>query len=127
MATRAWIVAIVVVGVALVGTTLLVRAAATAPLGQVAGRVCVGCVQTHWNGTSRIRANRITGRYVFREEAPYRVAFTAGTVALGGETLDPGCHEGTGAEGNEIRFDDARDVRLEVPPGADGCPSGDGA
>lgn len=126
MRARAWIVAIVIVVVALVGTIVLVRAAATAPIGRVAGRVCIGCVETHWNGTSRIRANRITGRYAFREDVPYRVSFSAGTVALGGESLDPGCHEGRAAEGDEIRFDDAQDVRLEVPPGSDGCPE-DGA
>lgn len=127
MNTRAWIVAIVVVVVALVGTFVLVRAAATAPLGRVAGRVCVGCVETHWNGTSRIGANRITGRYAFREDAPYRVAFSAGSVALAGEALDPGCHQGRAAEGDALRFDDAREVRVEVPPGSDDCPDGGGS
>jgi hypothetical protein len=127
MNRRAWIAAIVVVVVALAGTIVLVRAVATAPLGRVAGRVCIGCVETHWNGASSIRANRITGRYAFREDAPYRVSFSSGTVVLAGETLDPGCHEGRAAEGDEIRFDDAREVRVEVPPGSDGCPEGGGS
>jgi len=122
MATRVWIVIGVLVVVIAAVAVLVVRGYGSAPLRQVSGRTCVGCIETHWNGRSSIRASRLSGTYAFREDSRYRILFAEGTVQLAGEELAPGCHEGVSAEGDELRLDDARDVRILAPASVGGCP-----
>jgi hypothetical protein len=123
MARRAWIVAIVVLIVVAVGVGLLISSYLGAPLRQTTGRTCIGCVSWHWNGTSSIRASRLSGDYAFRRDASYLVSFSEGSVSLAGERLEPGCHEGRAGEGDALEIDDARDVRLRVPAPEEGCPA----
>lgn len=110
MATRVWIVIGVLVLVVVAAAVLVVRGYGNAPLRQASGRTCIGCIETHWNGRSSIRASRLSGTYAFREESRYRILFAGGTVVLDGEELPPGCHEGVAEQGDELRLDDARDV-----------------
>jgi len=119
--TRIWIVIGVLVVVA-AAAVLVVRGYGSAPLRQASGRTCVGCIETHWNGRSSIRASRLSGTYAFREESRYRIQYSEGAVALAGEELAPGCHEGVADEGDELRLDDARDVRILAPAPVGGCP-----
>ena len=123
MARRAWIVGIVVLIVVAVGVGLLISSYLSAPLRQTTGRTCIGCVSWHWNGTSNIRASRLSGDYAFRRDTSYLVSFSEGSVSLAGESLDPGCHEGRASEGDALEIGDARDVRLRVPAPDEGCPA----
>lgn len=123
MARRAWIVGIVVSIVGLVGAGLLISSYRSAPLRQATGRTCIGCVSFHWNGTSTIRASRLSGDYAFRRDASYLVSFSDGSVTLAGEALAPGCHEGRASEGDAVEVGDARDVRIRVPAPDEGCPT----
>ena len=123
MARRAWIVGIVVLIVVVVGVGLLISSYASAPLRQTTGRTCIGCVSWHWNGSSSIRASRLTGDYAFRRDTDYLVSFSDGSVTLAGQRLDPGCHEGRASEGDALEIGHARDVRLRVPAPEEGCPA----
>lgn len=121
MATRVWIVIgvlVVVIAVAVV----LVRGYGSAPLRQAGARTCIGCIETHWNGTSSIRAGRLSGSYAVREASRYRVQFSEGAARLAGDELAAGCHEGVAQQGDELHLDDARDVRILAPAAAGGCP-----
>lgn len=122
MATRVWIVIGVLVVVVAATAVLVVRGYGSAPLRQASGRTCIGCIETHWNGRSSIRASRLSGSYAFREDSRYRILFSQGAVELDGEELEPGCHEGSADEGDELRLDDARDVRILAPAPVSGCP-----
>ncbi len=122
MSTRVWMVIGVVVIVVIAVAVLVVRGYASAPLRQTGGRTCIGCIETHWNGSSSIRARNLSGIYAFGEESRYRIEFSEGTVELAAEELEPGCNEGVAQEGDELRLDGARDVRIVAPAPVNGCP-----
>ncbi len=95
---------------------------ASAPLRREGARVCVGCIETHWNARSSIRANRLTGGYVFWEAVRYRVSFIDGEVLVAGTPLVPGCHEGVARVGETLELNDARGVRIVAPAEPGSCP-----
>ncbi len=101
---------------------LLLPGVASAPLRRDGARTCLGCVETHWNARSSIRANRLTATYVFEAAVRYRLSFRDGEVLLGDVALVPGCHEGVAAVGETLRLIDARAVRLLAPAEAGTCP-----
>ena len=121
MTQRIWIVAIVVLIVAGAATALLIRSYRHAPLQQASARTCIGCMTVFWNGVARVRAERLSGTYVFTEEASYLVSFDDGGVTMAGRRLTSGCHEGVASEGTRLAFDAARGVRLRVPAPVEGC------
>lgn len=121
MTRRVWIVAIVVVVVTAIGVGLLIWTYQNEPLQRTRERSCVGCVSYFWNGTVTIRANRLSGGYVFAEDASYLVSFRDGSVTLANERLTPGCHEGRAREGVTLELDDARELRIRVPSPEGGC------
>lgn len=92
---------------------------------QVGARTCLGCVEWHWNGASSIRARQLSGEYRFTGDDPYMLRFAGGEVQVADRRVEPGCHYGPAERGTHIRFDDARDVRLESPADGSSC-EGDG-
>ena len=100
---------------------LLLPGVASAPLARQGARTCLGCVETHWNARSSIRANRLTGTYVFEEAVRYRVSFTDGEVLVSGQQLVPGCHEGVARIGETLELADARGVRIVAPADPGSC------
>lgn len=88
---------------------------------QAGGRTCIGCVEWHWNGTSSIRAGRLSGEYRFTRDSDYLIRFGAGDVRLDERTLEAGCQIGTADDGARIHFGDARDVRFRAPAPDGGC------
>jgi hypothetical protein len=126
VARRAWILGLVVLAVVVIGAALLIGGYRNAPLRQTTGRTCIGCISIHWNGTSRVRASRLSVDYAFRRDVSYRIDFADGSVLLDGRRLAPGCHEGRAQEGDTLELDAARDVRIRVPAPPEGCPDGAG-
>lgn len=112
----ATVVILVVVGVLIVF--------ARGSLRQAGGRTCLGCVEWHWSGSSSIRANRLSGEYVFTRPREYLIEFEGGDIRLNDRPLDTGCHVGIAESGTRVRFDDARDVQVRAPRGDATCDSG---
>lgn len=106
---------------------LLAVAYLSGPLRQASGRVCSGCVETHWNGRSTLRAGTVSGAYRFANDATYLIRFSGGEVTLAGHELAPGCLEGHAAEGAVVDLNEARDLRLQAPAPEGGCADTDAA
>ena len=121
MTQRVWIVAIAVVIVTAIGVGLLIWTYQNEPLQGTRERTCVGCVSYFWNGTVTIRANRLSGGYVFAEDASYLVSFSDGSVTLADESLTPGCHDGRARAGATLEVNGARELRIRVPAPDGGC------
>lgn len=116
------IAVIVVVVVLVLGVTAwVVVSLLRAPVHSLQARACVGCVETHHRGESRVAANTLTGAYRFRRAEDYLIRFSAGEVLYEGERLEPGCHAGTGERGDTVTFDDAGAVLFQVPAPEDAC------
>lgn len=111
---------LVVVGIVVLVVVAFLIVFARGAVSQVGGRTCVGCVEWHWNGSSSIRAERISGEYRFTGDHAYRLRFDSGDVLLDWEPLEAGCRFATAEGGSTLAFEDAGDVRLEVPAD-EGC------
>ena len=92
-----------------------------APVEVEQGGVCVGvCKEAEQGGRYVLSGNWISGDYTLRPHGtqPYALSFKSGVAEMGGRPLSPGCSSGEISDETNLQFGAAKEVRLEIGPGA---------
>lgn len=85
-------------------------------------KVCLRCIIKEQDGRYVLESNWMAGDLKLEPSGtqPYALSFERGVVSLDEKALEPGCSSGTLGSPSRLQISGARQVRLEVGPGA-GC------
>lgn len=84
------------------------------------GGLCIECDRSLEGGKYRLRGNWVAGEYTLRPQGtqPYALSYQSGTARLDGARLSSGCAIGRISDEVKLELSGARQVILEIGPGA---------
>ena len=83
-------------------------------------KVCLSCTTLEQDGKYVLEGNWVAGELTLEPSGtqPYALNFERGTVKLDGQTLNQGCSTGELGSSTKLEIGGARQLRLEIGPGA---------